>query len=518
MQRKFIFGLIALGFAISMELVLALHLLEGVGEQTGGQASTSRLVSTIDIRPKDGSEARQNTPAPGFEETTVGEEILPDAGYPAAADGEPAPGSEPVDSGMPAQEEYPPPGNDGSGDNASYPPPENDVPPPREEVPPPVDDYPPPAVDTPISQAPTATQQPPTLTPTTPAASPTVKANKTAAASATPKAAATKTAETTNPGQPPDSTTNLVSVPVSTPPELDGAASDPAWAKAPALEIQTAGGANQSATRVTIRSVYDGENVYFLLTWADPSQSFLLNPWEKQKDGSWKRLFGAENKGSDESEYYQDKLALLWPINNSLPNIAGQGCAGACHQGEEKPYGLMYTGGPGQIADLWQLKSVVNNGQVDDEILDDTRYSKDTPWAGFRSDPGKGGYSTNQNKDHDAPAYMAPDGGDRTGAPGYILDGEKGKLNNKLFKPGQRVPSIIKAPFTGDRGDIRAGWQYTNGAWTLELARKRITGSAYDVQFDDLGKGYFFALATFDNAQVRHAVQTGAVEMVFKKR
>jgi len=51
--------------------------------------------------------------------------------------------------------------------------------------------------------------------------------------------------------------------------------------------------------------------------------------------------------------------------------------------------------------------------------------------------------------------------------------------------------------------------------WTLELARKLVTGSQFDVQFNDLTKGYFFGVAAFDNAQVRHAFQGGVNELRF---
>jgi len=49
------------------------------------------------------------------------------------------------------------------------------------------------------------------------------------------------------------------------------------------------------------------------------------------------------------------------------------------------------------------------------------------------------------------------------------------------------------------------------------MARKLVTGGKTDVQFDDLGATYAFGLAAFDNAQVRHAFQTGALKLQFGK-
>lgn len=52
--------------------------------------------------------------------------------------------------------------------------------------------------------------------------------------------------------------------------------------------------------------------------------------------------------------------------------------------------------------------------------------------------------------------------------------------------------------------------------WTLEFGRKLATGSEFDVQFDDLTATYYFGVATFDNAQVRHAFEAGSTPFVFK--
>ena len=534
MQRKYIYGFIALSFAISMELVLALHLTKGVE----GQPVSSQLVSTISIPKKHAKTASQNAgETPLEQETAYPVEYIDDSsgeeeldflqddpasaeGYPITDEDHPL-GSEPVDSegsdGYSSDNSYPPPyENSYEGSNDTYNDPWVNYPPPDSNN----QTQPTPVPPTATLEAPTATIAPPTAT-----QAPVPQATATQAATpVTPQA--TQPQAPTSPTTPPQAGDSvLVSARGATAPDLDGNPSDAAWADVQAVTVDTTGGANHSATRVTIKSTFDDENVYFLLIWADPSQSFLLNPWEKQNDGSWKKLSGADNQGGDENEFYQDKLALLWPVNNSLPGFApgseaGRGCGIACHSGEgapDKALGLMLTGGPDQIGDLWQLKTVMNAGQVDDGYLDGTSYSQDSPWAGFHGDPGKGGYRSNQTKDRSAPAYMPKDGGEKTGAPGYILDAEKENFDEGLFSPAERLPGLLKAPYEGDRGDIRAGWSYQDGAWTLELARKRVTGSAYDVQFDDLEKSYFFALATFDNTQVRHAVQNGVVEFKFGK-
>ena len=382
------------------------------------------------------------------------------------------------------------------------------------------DDYGTPADPTAEPVIPT---QAPTAMPTSPPAQPQPTAvPPTIAPTAQPTQPAPTPTATTEPVKPtkPDVTGGLVAVPAAGAPVLDGQGSDAAWAAAPELTVETTGGANDSAARVSIRSVYDNQRVYFLISWEDPTNSWLRNPWEKQPDGSWKRLAGAENKGSDENEFYEDKLALLWPINDSIADFDSEGCGTACHLGEggdEKPLGSMHTNRRRELADLWNWKAWRNIAQVDDLYMNSDNY-RDDYWAGFQSDPSDGGgYSNNVTNDKDLPAYMPPGGGERSGWPGYIYAPEKVTLDDSLFTPGDRLPSVIAEPFLGDRGDIAASWTYENGRWTMEISRALVTGSDYDVQFDNLDEVYHFGLATFDNTQIRHAVQAGATPFRFQK-
>ena len=43
-----------------------------------------------------------------------------------------------------------------------------------------------------------------------------------------------------------------------------------------------------------------------------------------------------------------------------------------------------------------------------------------------------------------------------------------------------------------------------------------MTGSEFDVQFDDMKKAYAFGVAVFENAQVRHAFHAGALKVTFE--
>ena len=317
----------------------------------------------------------------------------------------------------------------------------------------------------------------------------------------------------------------LVALPVEAAPALDGVGDEAFWADAQEIVVPVSGGANMGSTDVHIKTVYTAEDIYFLVSYADPSESFFRSPWQKNEDGTWTKVTDPADKGGDNNAVYEDKLAFIWPINNSIPQFETAGCFIACHAGENsdvKPYGNKYTANEGELGDIWHWKSVRTLGQVDDQYLDSTRYSADTPEAGRHSDPNDGGgYVNNENEAKDAPAFTSPAVDLTTGAPGFILDSEKVALDQAALDAmpaGSYVPGIIKSEFTGDRADISAGWVYADGAWTLEFGRKLVTGSEFDVQFEDLAASYYFGVSVFDNAQVRHAFETGASTLVFQPK
>jgi hypothetical protein len=327
----------------------------------------------------------------------------------------------------------------------------------------------------------------------------------------------------------------LVSYPVDSAPVLDGIADDAAWTDAQELVVPVAGGFNNFAVDASLKSVYDGDTVYFVLTYADPTESWFRSPWQKQEDGTWVQIKDPDDKGGDNNSVYEDKFALIWPINNSIKNFETTGCFVACHAGENsdlKPFGNKYTSAEGELGDIWHWKSIRNLGQIDDQYLDWTRFdAENAKEAGRKSDAKEsGGYadnfatmpdpadSTKTVPDKTKPGFTSPNIDMTTGAPGYILDGEKVALDQAgldAIPAGSYIPGIVKSQIVGDRGDISAAWKWENGVWTIEFSRKLATGSETDVQFSDLAGTYYFGLAIFENAQVRHAFQNGSNPFVF---
>jgi hypothetical protein len=306
----------------------------------------------------------------------------------------------------------------------------------------------------------------------------------------------------------------LIAKKVAAGPTLDGVMDD-AWKEAPPLAVKVLGGKNLpgGTTEVTMRSVYTGDMIYFLVQYKDATDSVKREPWVKQADGSWKQLKDPNDKGGDNNLYYEDKLAIIWNI--SSPAFEQKGCLSGCHTGEGKPYGNKYTASAGELLDMWHWKGVRTGtvGQIDDQYVDGTRYDKDkAPEAGRKSDPKTGGgYANNVSDDKKGPKFALP--GNKPAPPFWIMDAEKEPFDDSKYKAGDEVPGIIVAPFAGDRGDIAAKHVWKDGVRTIVMARKLTTAGEFDVPFEDLKKEHAFAVSVLANAQVRHAYAPGVLTL-----
>ncbi len=309
----------------------------------------------------------------------------------------------------------------------------------------------------------------------------------------------------------------LIAKKVAAAPALEPTLND-VWKNAPPLTVKVVGGKNLpgGSTEVTLRSVHAGDSIYFLVQYKDATESVRRAPWVKQADGSWQKLKDPNDKGGDNNLYYEDKFSLIWNI--SSPAFEAKGCMSACHTGQGKPFGNKYTANAGERLDMWHWKGVRTGpvGQVDDQYVDSTPYDKEkAPEAGRKGDPKTGGgYKDNVSDDKKGPKFALK--ANRPAPPYWIVDADKEPFDDSKYKAGDEVPGIIIAPFTGDRADIAAKHAWKDGVRTVVLSRKLVTGSEYDVQFDDLKKQYAFGMSVFDNTQVRHAYTPGVLKLVFE--
>jgi hypothetical protein len=301
-------------------------------------------------------------------------------------------------------------------------------------------------------------------------------------------------------------------------------AADPVWANARVLEVPLSGGRNfggSGATTAKLKAVYAGDTLYMLVQYSDPTDSKRRGPYQKQADGSWLKLKDPADKGGDDNVYYEDKWAMLWPIG-MIKGFDEQGCAALCHLGQGKPFGNKYTANPGEMADIWHMKGsrTAPNGFVDDQYVDNTRFDpKDFPNAGRKNDPGTASGEYNAFPlVNGKPQFMSRDARPlNAGGTEYIKRGEEVAFDDSRFKSGDEVASFIINPLQGDRADVRVVASWKDGMHTSFVTRKLVTGSKFDVQFDNLGARYPFGFAAFDNAQVRHATADDALYMTFGK-
>ena len=223
----------------------------------------------------------------------------------------------------------------------------------------------------------------------------------------------------------------LLAAKVATAPSMTAGATDPAWAAAKPLKIDLSGGENfggKGSTTATLKAVYSGDMVYFLVQYADPTNSIRRGPIQKQADGSWKKLVDPKNTGGDDNVYYEDKWAFLWPIDNSVKGFAQGGCVVTCHIGEGKPYGNKYTAQPARSLDMWHMKGsrTAPLGNVDDQYAT-TRATtpRQTPNAGRKSDPGGPEYA-NMKVVNGKPEFMNKDGKPgNAGGTYYVIEGNE---------------------------------------------------------------------------------------------
>ena len=196
------------------------------------------------------------------------------------------------------------------------------------------------------------------------------------------------------PDQPVNSATDLISVNVTSPPTIDGTV-EALWEDMPILEFTTVvpevtgdvfrGYTGNIIPSIKLRSAYDDEFIYFLAEWDDPTESYERNPWYFNPTSKrWvqeKSTYDFDvttNGGSTRKPFYEDKISMLWNIDNSVLDWNSATCYKSCHTGLPAADGSSrhFTNYPTEKIDMWHWKSVrggVNAGyQIHDQFQDNT--------------------------------------------------------------------------------------------------------------------------------------------------
>lgn len=321
-------------------------------------------------------------------------------------------------------------------------------------------------------------------------------------------------------------------LPETVPIHIDGVADEIEWASTRPLTLSTEGGANfiDGRTSVTLRALHNTREIYFLISWQDPTKSVIHLPLHKTT-GGWQILQqGFQN--FDETRYYEDKFAVL------LSDSCDFGAAGTSHLGRkplnDKPAnwhgrGYHYSDSE-QIHDLWHWKAVRTNDMylADDNFIgppDILRPGRRRYTAGYQQD-GKESGSYVMNWQWYKPETMIPKRLPRRAeqlAPYQSAESARDWVipwfdfapytpENDDFPVGTLMPSVIYSSnrFEGDRADVRAHALWQDGNWTLELARPLDTGSDRDVA---IHTGTCMWVSAFDHAQVAHTRHNRAIRL-----
>lgn len=363
-----------------------------------------------------------------------------------------------------------------------------------------------------------------------------------------------------------NNSTDLVSVKITTPPTIDGTI-DPLWENSPKLKFSTAvpevtgdifrGYTGNIIPSVTLRSAYDNNNIYFLAEWTDPSQSLVRQPWYfDPTTQKWAQESGTPSFSSSGAitrpAFYEDKLAMLWNVNNSVYGWNNGTCYKSCHTGLPATDGSSrhFTNFPSERIDMWHWKSV--RGGVNGSFQFDDQYQDNTYPNGRKSDVGAVAYVDNKqtlmitgtSTSVGVPKYVIPgrtnyywvlgseitEGIAKTvsavSATGVLTLNDASTIDPNVGTDYQRVGAglgpkaiagITITSYTDSRGDITCKSTYTNDGWILEFKRALKTGDVQnqDVDFSSLADQYF-GFAIFENAQIAHSIKPNLV-LKFKK-
>ncbi|NQY64958.1 MAG: hypothetical protein HRT38_14745 [Alteromonadaceae bacterium] len=334
--------------------------------------------------------------------------------------------------------------------------------------------------------------------------------------------------------------------------KIDGQANEKIWASIKPQVVHTFGGANfnNGSTDVRVKVVQNEIEAFFHISWDDSSYSLNHLPLQKTETG-WQVLENGFYQ-FDEKTYYEDKFAVIIsnncdfaaagtahlgpkPLADKPPNWHGKGY----HYIPEKNIPEQSTGEPnskGQnIVDLWQWKAVRTNNMIlmDDNFIGEptkVRVGRRRYTAGYQTDAKQSGaYVMNWQ-------WYKPHGIVPKRIPRYssLLQNTSNELDDHKLLPvlpwddtkpysaeqdtyaiGVMLPSVLYRSnrFEGDRADVRAFARWQDGQWSLELSRKLVTGSSYDISLEENVCLWF---AAFDHSQTAHTRHVRPLQLKFR--
>ena len=237
----------------------------------------------------------------------------------------------------------------------------------------------------------------------------------------------------------------LVAIKVATAPVIDGNASDDVWSRAKPLVTYDP----LAEVKLTIRAVYTDDKIFILATFPDKTENrdHKTQIWVPDQDRY--RI----------STVREDTFVIKWNMEGHPVDL---------HIDAEEPY----------KADIWYWKS------------------HRTDHAGYADD-----------KMHVYSSLKAPNSKglmSKSGVRFYLKrPGDRGKAAYKTAihgkHAGDRTSLYPQTVPHGSRADVRAKGVWRDGVWTVEFARKLVTGNEDDVQFD-IGRTHTLGVSRYEIA------------------
>ncbi|MCX7021922.1 MAG: ethylbenzene dehydrogenase-related protein [bacterium] len=265
---------------------------------------------------------------------------------------------------------------------------------------------------------------------------------------------------------------------VDTPPVLDGRDNDRAWdhAGTTTLLLEPANGGTGIAA-VSVKCVYTEEEIFFFLSWQDPTAtgSDIPGRW-KYAGGEWYDRFDEDGQPDIDGELIaEDMLAFLWPNPNAYPDFDQQGCTATCHaEGGGYSHGTPY----GTYIDAWVWGAGRTNPrkQVRDCLLGYFGWGNDAT--------GTAPYLANRPADGTipwTPLYQHTD--DPNSNAHYLFAEEAVSFLPDGWLGGSTVPGYVLQISDESQADVRGCGVYGAGSWSVELGRSLLTEDVLDFQF-----------------------------------
>lgn len=261
-----------------------------------------------------------------------------------------------------------------------------------------------------------------------------------------------------------NSETDLLSYKTSTAPTIDGSI-DGNWDNATKLSFTAVvpdPGNNLFSGYIgesfpgTLRSMYDNEYVYFLAEIPDDDKNLKSAPWyfnpttQRWAQEPTSKTYDASGVLT-RNGYGEDKLAMLWNIDNSTPKFTAQTCYASCHV--FTPYtdysvtppitksnassGNHYTNGANEKIDMWWAHP--NRGYVFG-VMDDNYQD----WAGGPAITNLVGGNGNGRHYDD----LVVSGASTTWPyrPNYTADATQGSVSNRQTLPLDGTGANVTVP------------------------------------------------------------------------